>query len=168
MRFGGSAHDMELERARAQKWETLTERLSRGEEEFSLNVLPESEAIEVVDIMEALICNRGSIHVVNVPNGGSITNLPGEAVVEVSSVVDGYGIHPLCVGKLPEPLAATLNLQSAVQRLTVEAALTGDRRVATQAFAQDPCVSASLTPSEAEKLLAEMLSVHADYLPQFA
>jgi alpha-galactosidase len=168
MRFGGSAHDMTAERARQEHWETLTEKLAHGEEDFSLDVLPQNEAVEVVEIMEALICNAGNVHVVNVPNCGAVSNLPGDAVIEVSSLVDGYGIHPLHLGKLPDSLAATLGLQSTVQQLTVEAALSGDRRTAIQAFVQDPCVAAVLMPGEAEKLLDEMLTAHAGYLPQFA
>jgi len=115
-----------------------------------------------------LLTNRPEVHVVNVPNGGAIPNLPAEAIVEVSSLVGGYGVRPLQVGPLPEPVAATLRQHITVQELTVEAALSGDRRVALQAFLLDPQTSAILTPAETEKLLAELLEAHAPYLPQFA
>jgi alpha-galactosidase len=51
--------------------------------------------------------------------------------------------------------------------LTVQAALTGDRQIALQAFLQDPQVAARLTPEQATSLLDELLAAHATYLPQF-
>ena len=167
MKYGITVHDMEKERARARKWEQIVERLARGEEEISTDVLPRDESVQVVEIMEALIENRNEIHVVNVPNQGAIDNLPWEAIVEVSSLVGGYGVQPLHVGPLPEPVAATLRQHITVQELTVEAALTGDRHVALQAFLQDPQIAAALTPEETVALLDELLEAHANCLPQF-
>jgi alpha-galactosidase len=68
---------------------------------------------------------------------------------------------------LPEALAAHLRHHLAVQELTLEAALTGDRRIAQQAFELDPFVAARLTIEEAKSLLDEMLQAHAAHLPQF-
>jgi len=168
MKYGLKVHDMEHERARARKWEQLTEQWARGEgEEVSLEVLPSAEAVEVVEIIEALIENRNEIYVVNVPNQGAIGNLPQEAIVEVSALIGAYGIQPIHVGDLPEPVAATLRQHITVQELTVEAALTGDRHIALQAFLQDPQISARLTPEETASLLDELLEAHAEYLPQF-
>ena len=48
--------------------------------------------------------------------------------------------------------------------LTVEAAVTGDRNMALQAMLLDPVVDSI---SGAERILDEMLTVHAEYLPQF-
>ena len=93
MKYGLVVHDMEHERARAQKWERLVEQWARGKgEEVSLGALPPAEAVEVVEIMEALVENRNEVHVVNVPNGGAIENLPPEAIVEVSALVGAYSI----------------------------------------------------------------------------
>jgi len=168
MKYGIVVHDMEHERARAQKWERLVEQWARGEgEEVSLDALPSAEAVEVVEIMEALIENRNEVYVVNVPNRGAIENLPPEAIVEVSALVGAYGIQPILVGSLPEPVAANLRQHITVQELTVEAALTGDRQIALQAFLQDPQIAAKLTPEETAALLDELLQAHADYLPQF-
>jgi len=167
MRYDITVHDMEKERARARKWEQVAERLARGEEKISTDVLPKDESVQVVEIIEALVENRNEIHVVNVPNQGAIDNLPQEAIVEVSSLVGGYGIQPIHVGPLPEPVAATLRQHITVQELTVEAALTGDRHIALQAFLQDPQISSVLTPEETAALLDELLKAHADHLPQF-
>jgi alpha-galactosidase len=168
MKYGLVVHDMQKERARALHWEQVVDRLARGEEEISLDVLPKGESVQVVQLIEAIAENRNEVHVVNVPNQGAIDNLPWEAIVEVSSLVGGYGIQPIHVGPLPEPVAATLRQHITVQELTVEAALTGDRHVALQAFLQDPQILAFLTPEEAVALLDELLEAHADSLPQFS
>lgn len=141
--------------------------MARGEEEISLDVLHKDESVQVVEVMESLIENRNEVHVVNVPNRGAIDNLPPEAIVEVSATVGGYGIQPIHVGSLPEPVAATLRQHITVQELTVEAALTGDRQIALQAFLQDPQIASVLTPEETVNLLDELLKAHTDYLPQF-
>src|SRR5262249_19107694 len=89
MEYGLRIHDMDHERARVQHWQNMAERWSRLEEtdEVSLQSLPEEEGIEVVAIIEAMVENRKALHIVNTVNHGSIDNLPGEAVVEVTSVV---------------------------------------------------------------------------------
>ncbi len=168
MQLGITVHDMELERARATRWATLAERLARREEKLSLDVLPKDESVQVVEIMEALLTNSHETHVVNVPNCGAIPNLPPEAIVEVSSVIDCYGAQPLQMPPLPAPVAATLRQHIAVQELTVEAALRGDRHTALQAFLQDPNVGRVLAPDETGKLLDELLKAHARDLPTFA
>ena len=101
---------------------------------------------------------------VNIPNQGCIANLPEDAVVEVPAVVSASGIHGLCLGRLPDGIAALCNTQIAVQKLVVEAAATGSRKLALQAMLADPVVT---NADAAEKCLDELLSVHAAYLPQF-
>ena len=167
MKYGIHVHDMKRERERAKKWETLVKNMALGKEEISLDVLPSGESIEVVQIIEAILENRNEIFVVNVPNDGAISNLPEDAVVEVSCAVGRYGIRPIRVGELPDSIAATLRSHIAAQKLTVEAAVTGDRDVAYRAFLQDPQVSSRLSLDEAGKLLDEMLNAHAEYLPRF-
>ena len=168
MAYGLHVHDMEHERARVRKWERLVETWSSGRgQDVSLNVLPSAEAIEVVQIIEALLTHNGTLFGLNVPNQGAITNLPSDAVVEVTSLVDGYGVRPVHAGPLPEPLAATLRSHIVAQQLTAAAALTGDRRLAHQAFLQDLHVQARLSLPEVDKLEQELFAAHREYLPQF-
>ena len=168
MKYGIRVHSMEHERARAKKWEMLAEEMSnRKRAEVSLGSLPEAEAVEVVGIIEAILENRNEVHVVNVLNDGAIGNLPDDAIVEVSCVVGGYGIQPIHVGKLPDPIASILSNHVTVQELTVDAALTGDRNMAYKALLQDPQVSSTLTREKTEKMLDDLLNAHAEYLSSF-
>jgi alpha-galactosidase len=173
MSHGRRIYVMDDERARAKVWQDVADRWSRPEHagEVSLANLPsgpEDAGIEVVDVIQALVSGTGARHIVNVRNGGAIPNLPADAIVEVQAVVDGYGIHPVATAPLHEALAAQLRLHAAVQELTVQAALAGDRRIAYEAFLLDPLLAATLRVEEIGPLLDEMLAANAAHLPRFA
>ena len=76
-------------------------------------------------IMEAMVTNNPYKIGGNVLNTGLIDNLPSDACVEVPCMVDGNGIHPTHVGKLPVQCAAMNILNINCQLLTIEAAVTG-------------------------------------------
>ncbi len=117
-----------------------------------------------VQIILAIASNEGKEFHVNVPNEGSITNLPEGAIVEVPALVDASGVKPFSMGKLPKGvLGLTLSL-IAWQELSVDAALSGDRDLLLQALLAHPWL---LSISKAEKMCDELLSAHAAHLPQF-
>ncbi len=123
-------------------------------------------AERAVEIIAAVVNNRHSYEdAANVVNGGAVSGLPDWAVVEVPTVVSGSGAMPLTVAPLPPAITAILNQQVAIQDRVVEAAVHGDRRAALQALLLDPLTDSY---SNAEKLLDELLTVHAPYLPRFA
>jgi len=115
-------------------------------------------------IMSIVTNDQREFHL-NVPNEGSITNLPSESIVEVPALVDGSGIRPLCMGTLPK---GALGLTQAIinwEELTVDAALEGDRGLVLQALLAHP--KWPITLDKAERLCDEMFKAHAKYLPQF-
>ena len=75
-------------------------------------------------IMEAVVTNQPYKIGGNVINNGSIENLPADACVEVPCLVDGTGVNPCRVGRLPVQLAAMNMSNINVQLLTIEAAAT--------------------------------------------
>ncbi len=103
-----------------------------------------------------VVLEAGVIH-----NRGTIQNLPYDCAVEVPIAVDGSGVHPLSIGKLPEPLAGLLTSQSVVQKLSVEAAIHGSKELALQALLVDPVVNSI---SAAEKLLDELWEINKPYI----
>ena len=104
------------------------------------------EAERLVAIAEALLTGRDLVELaVNVPNRGTIPNLPAEAVVEVPALVNGSGVTPLAVGELPAGIAAVLSARAKQQEITVEAALARDPALALEALALDPLVPDSHT-----------------------
>jgi len=103
----------------------------------------------------------------NVPNAGLVTNLPAGACVEVPVYVDRGGFHPVPVGPLPPQCAALTHVNVMVEEMAVEAALTGNPRLAFQAIANDPLTAAVLSLAEIKEMVNEMFRQNRDYLPQF-
>lgn len=103
----------------------------------------------------------------NVINGGMITNLPADCCAEGPIFVDKTGLHKTIVGDLP-PQCAALNLTNInVQRLAVEAAISGDPEHLVHACALDPLTGAVLTLKEIREMVSEMLDAQRQWLPQF-
>ena len=103
-----------------------------------------------------VVLESGVVH-----NRGAIENLPYDCAVEVPIAVDGNGVHPLSIGKLPEALAGLLTSQAVVQKLSVEAAIQGSKELALQALLVDPVVN-SITA--AEQLLEELWEINKPYI----
>ncbi len=72
--------------------------------------------------------------------------------------------HPLTFGPLPEPMQALTQQVKAYERLTIEAAVHGDRRSGLLALIANPLVG---NANPAQPLLDEVLTINAPYLPQF-
>jgi alpha-galactosidase len=104
---------------------------------------------------------------VNIPNSGQAPGLPGDAVLESICVIDGHGIRGRDSSTLPPPYDEIVRRHVATQELTVEAALTGDRRLAAEAFALDPLAGRG-DLRDMEDMVDELLTGTAEWLPQFA
>jgi len=150
-------------RYRDEMWERIG-KLIRGEEPIT-ELLNRRSGERALDIIAGILSNSNHIELaVNIPNDGYITNLPQEAIVEVPAVISSYGVQGFHIGPLPDGIAALCNTQVGVQDLVVEAGVTGSRDIALQALLADPVVQSA---DAAEKILDELLSLEADYLPQF-
>ena len=104
----------------------------------------------------------------NVKNGGIIKNLPADCIVESAGFVDRFGINMDEGIELPLACAATCMASVSVQRMSVQAALTGDVELLKQAVLHDPLVGAICTPEEVWQMVDEMLVAQAQWLPQYA
>lgn len=112
----------------------------------------------------AIVANRPEVHVVNVPNRGALPDLPPDAVVETNCLIDGTGATPLATGPLPLAVRGLVQQVKAYEQMTIEAAITGDRRRAVLALAANPLVPGVRV---AAALVEELLAAHAEHLPQF-
>ena len=70
-------------------------------------------------IMEAVVTNNPYKIGGNVINKGAIENLPADACVEVPCMIDGNGVNPCRIGRLPVQLAAMNMTNINVQLLTI-------------------------------------------------
>ena len=103
----------------------------------------------------------------NVINNGLIENLPDDCVVEVPCKIDKNGIAPQKVGKLPLHLAALMLTNINVQRMTVEAALTGKRDHIYHAAMLDPHTGAELDLDQIWNLVDDLIEAHGNLLPDY-
>lgn len=125
----------------------------------------EEHASHIIEAMETGRVYRGHF---NVKNGGTITNLPEDCIIESPGFVDRFGINMVGGIELPLACAATCNVSISVQRMSVRAAVTGDIDLLKQAVLHDPLVGAICTPEEVWQMVDEMVVAQAKWLPQYA
>ena len=144
----------EYARVRAELADTTTLPIDTGSTEYAPQVIHSLET--------------GTRRVIsaNVVNDGLITNLPDGVAVEVPTVIDSLGAHPIKVGDLP-PQCAALNrgFLNPVE-LAVRAAIDGDPRLVRAAAMVDPNTAATLTVDQIWALCDDLTAAHGDLLPE--
>ena len=102
----------------------------------------------------------------NIVNDGLITNLPDGVAVEVPTVLDALGAHPMKVGDLPAQCAALNRNFLGPVDLTVRAAVEGDPGLVRAAALVDPNTAATLSVDQITELCDELTAAHGDLLPE--
>jgi alpha-galactosidase len=121
----------------------------------------------VAPVIDSLLTDTARELPVNLPNRGQCPDLPADVVVESMCLVDADGMRGRDAAHAPPAITEWVRRQIAVQELTVEAAVRGDRQMAFQAFALDPLAGrGDLRATEA--MADELLAATARWLPQFA
>jgi len=115
-------------------------------------------------LVTSLLTGDRAHHYVNVRNNGSVAGLPDDAVVEVPATVDRAGAHPVPIAPLAPELLGLVQAVTAYEVLTIQAARTGDRRVAVRALLANPLVRQW---DRAVPLLDALLEANRQHLPQF-
>lgn len=130
-------------------------RLAAGEEEIGLE--PTGE--EGILLIKALCGLTRVVSNVNIPNTGSqIRNLPEKAVVETNAVFERNAIRPLIAGSLPEEILRLTMPHVENHERVLKAALTTDRELVAEAFANDPLVKGRASEADIRKLAEDMLA----------
>jgi 6-phospho-beta-glucosidase len=115
-------------------------------------------------LIASLHDGTGDIQVVNVRNNGALDGLPPDAVVEIPARVDRDGAHPVSLDPLDPDMLGLVQAVKGYERLTIQAARTGDRTVALRALMANPLVR---TWDLGAPLLDALLSANTGYLPAF-
>lgn len=118
-------------------------------------------------IMESVVTNNPYKIGGNVINKGCIENLPADACVEVPCMIDGNGVNPCRVGRLPVQLAAMNMTNINVQLLAIEAAATRKKEYIYQAAMLDPHTAAELSIDDIVKMCDELIDAHGDYMKMY-
>ena len=96
-----------------------------------------------------------------------IENLPEDACVEVPCLINGRGVNPCSVGKLPPQLAAMNMTNINVQLLTIDAAVTRKKERIYQAAMLDPHTGSELDIDTIVKMVDELIAAHGSWLPEY-
>ncbi|NLS79813.1 MAG: hypothetical protein GXY76_21410 [Chloroflexi bacterium] len=139
----------------------------RGYASGSLPIAELSDSIHdteyVLRVINAILTDAGEMFYINVPNRGTVTNLPDEAVLELACRVGQGGYQRLPFGPLPEAVVGVTRPVIAEHELAVEAAVTGSRTTLLQSFLVDPLIASI---EDAQNLIAELLDAERDALPK--
>ncbi len=117
-----------------------------------------------ISLISSIQNNLGEIHVVNVPNQGSVKGLPMDAVIETNCYVDQSGAHPLSIGLLPDSIAPLIQRAKQYETYTIEAAVQGCKQKAYLALLTNPLVHFA---SQIPFLMDALLKENEQYLFQF-
>jgi len=115
-------------------------------------------------LIASLHAGTGDQQVVDVRNDGAIPGLPDDAVVEVPARVDASGATVGHLDPLAPELLGLVQQVKAYERLTVEAAIHGDRKAALKALLANPLVGRY---NVATALLDALLDANRRHLPRF-
>lgn len=138
----------------------------------NLNVKPEALAKRggaryseaAIKLINSIYNNSGDVQVVDVVNGKTIPELPEDAVIEINCRIGREGAVPLPTEGLPEVIKGLICQVKAYERLTIEAAIHGDKNKVFLALLNNPLVHDA---RDAEDILAEMMEAHKQYLSNF-
>ncbi len=121
----------------------------------------------VAPLIDSLITGTERSMPLNIPNDGSVADLPDRVVVETICRVDARGVRGARLAALPPFLAEHLRRISASQEFTVRAALSGRRDEVLDALQTDP-LAGRMDARRLELLTDELLAATRSWLPQFA
>jgi len=115
-------------------------------------------------LIASLHAGTGDDQVVDVRNDGAIPGLPDDAVVEIPARIDASGATVGRFDPLAPELLGLVQQVKAYARLTVDAAIHGDRRSALKALLANPLVGRY---NVATALLDALLEANRRHLPRF-
>jgi 6-phospho-beta-glucosidase len=116
-------------------------------------------------LAEAIHTDNNTRHVVNAYNAGAIDFMNPTDVVEAYATVNKNGATMLPVtAPVSDYIRSIMQAVKAYERLTVQAALTGNRDTALAALMANPLIADYDTATAA---FNEMATAHKEWLPQF-
>ena len=153
-----------IEQRRAQEERYVADLVDRlGRPEVDGHVSLES----AMPLIDSLLGGTPRVVPVDVPNDGSLVDLPLDVVVETMAVVDADGIRPERSVRAPHAVADHLRRLVRSQELTIDAALAGDRELVVDALELDP-LSGRLDRARLASLADDLIAANSDHLPAFA
>jgi len=124
---------------------------------------PQTDGYEQValSVMAAIARDEPAQIILNARNGSALPGLDADAVVELPTVIDRLGVHPLPASTPDLHQLGLMQQVKAVERLTIEAATTGSPDAALEAFALHPLV-------DSVSVARDLLNGYIDAIPEVA
>jgi alpha-galactosidase/6-phospho-beta-glucosidase family protein len=121
----------------------------------------------VAPLIDAMLRDKRATFPLNLPNAGQAPGIPDGVVVETMCVADGSGVRAGEPAVAPGVLGEYVRRMTAVDELSVQAALSGTRDDVIAALLADP-LSSRIDYDEMVRMADEMLAATKPWLPQFA
>jgi 6-phospho-beta-glucosidase len=115
-------------------------------------------------LIASLHAGTGDEQVVDIRNDGALPGLPDDAVVEIPARIGSEGATPGRFEPLAPELLGLVQQVKAYERLTVRAAMHGDRQAALKALLANPLVGRFTVATD---LLDAILEANRGHLPRF-
>ncbi|MBO5797794.1 MAG: 6-phospho-beta-glucosidase [Clostridia bacterium] len=168
------AHLKAEKKSRAQVCMEIEEELLELYSQEELNTKPalldrrggHKYSLAAVSLIDSIANDKRDVHVVNIPNNGTLPFMAADDVVEIAAVVgkDGFTPVPVRPEACSRHMQAMMQTVKAYEKLTVQAALHGDDAAALNALTLHPLVGDF---HRARACYEEMKEAHRAYLPQF-
>lgn len=122
-------------------------------------------SLAAVSLIDSIANDKNDVHIVNIKNNGTIDFLDDDDVVEIAAVVGKDGCKPVKIGKCDNRhIKGLVQVVKQYEKLTVEAATTGNEDAAINALLVHPLVG---DWEKATKCFNEMKQAHKEFLPEF-
>lgn len=161
------------EKSRGETCQTIEEELLALYQQETLVDKPEqlnqrgghrySEA--AISLVDSIHNDIGDVHVVNTLNRGALPFMADNDCVEIACKIGKKGAEPLPLGSaVPENIQALMRVVKTYERMTVECAMTGDKRTAVAALMLHPLLG---DYERTKACFEEMKQAHKAFLPAF-
>ena len=154
-----------LKGVKQEKRAEITRQLNVGEATIMpKDVEDAAHGDQAIGVMNAIANDTRVMDAVNVVNNGAVSFLPDDAVVETTCVVGAAGALPCVAGTIPYGLRGMVRDAYDSTKLSVDAALSGDRKLVVQAAMAHP---AHRDFDVIEKVIEELFEAHEGLMPNF-
>jgi maltose-6'-phosphate glucosidase len=127
------------------------------------NIEVDAHASYIVDLATAIAYNTKARMLLIVENNGAIKNFDPTAMVEIPCIVGNQGPEPLVVGEIPQFQKGMMEQQVSVEKLTVDAWITGSYLKLWQAITLSKTVPSAKV---AKLILDDLIEANKDYWPE--
>jgi 6-phospho-beta-glucosidase len=117
-----------------------------------------------LSVADSIINDKREVHVVAAKNRGAIPFMDDDDVVEIQCELGIKGVTPKAIKTYNGYIIGLMRAVKAYEKLTVRAALDGDRDTALAALMVHPLIG---DYAKAKPMLDEMLEANKEYLPRF-